>query len=174
MRSYFEAFIETNTLVQSDFDFDGWFKNYNFFRFKIACVCYCPAVVKGQLRLPYNSTNVRQSVIKSLPYINSPQLKFIKHHTSTGLQLSWNWSRMSSREMFLIQWLLIIIIFHVEIVTFSALIVYIISFHPISIQWSINLRAIWLLMVVPWNRIGERNLLKVNKNIYFFMCPDYE
>ena len=64
--SCFEGLSKRDTIVQSEFEFDIWFKNYNFFRFKIACVCYYPAVVKGQLRLPYNSTNVRPDLIKSL------------------------------------------------------------------------------------------------------------
>jgi len=30
--SYFEDFFKTNTVVQSDFKFDGQFKNYNFLK----------------------------------------------------------------------------------------------------------------------------------------------
>ena len=67
VRSCFKDLLERDTIVQSEFVFDGWFKNYNFFSFKIACMCYCPAVVEGQFRLPYNSTNVWPSVKKSLP-----------------------------------------------------------------------------------------------------------
>ena len=69
MGSCFEGLLERDTIVQLEFIFDGWFKNYNFFRFKHACMCHCPTVVDGQLRLTYNSANVRPSVINSLPYI---------------------------------------------------------------------------------------------------------
>ena len=31
VRSCFEGLIERDTIVQSEFVFDGWFKNYNFF-----------------------------------------------------------------------------------------------------------------------------------------------
>jgi len=31
--SCFENLLERDISVQSDFDFDGWFKNYNFFKF---------------------------------------------------------------------------------------------------------------------------------------------
>ena len=31
MGSCFEGLLERDTIVQSEFEFDGWFKNYNFF-----------------------------------------------------------------------------------------------------------------------------------------------
>jgi len=65
--SCFEGFLERDTIVQSEFEFDGWFKNYNFFSFEIACMCYCSMVVEGEFSLPYNSASVRPAVIKSLP-----------------------------------------------------------------------------------------------------------
>jgi len=38
VRSYFEAFIKINTTVQSDFNFDARFLNYNIFIFEIMCM----------------------------------------------------------------------------------------------------------------------------------------
>jgi len=43
--SCFEDLLESDTIVQSEFVFDGWFKNYNFFSFKIACMCHCSVVM---------------------------------------------------------------------------------------------------------------------------------
>jgi len=45
VRSCFEDLLERDTIVQSEFVFDGWFKNYNFFSFKIACMCHCSVVM---------------------------------------------------------------------------------------------------------------------------------
>ena len=70
MGSCFEDLLERDTIVQSEFVFDGWFKNYNFFSFKIACMRHCTAVVKAEFNLTYNSASVRPAVIKSLPYLS--------------------------------------------------------------------------------------------------------
>ena len=65
MGSCSEDLLKRDTIVQSEFD--GSFKNYNFFTFKIACMCHCTAVVEGEFSLPYNSANMRLAVTKSLP-----------------------------------------------------------------------------------------------------------
>ena len=65
MGSCSEDLLKRDTIVQSEFD--GSFKNYNFFNFKIACMCHCTVVVEGELSLPYNNTNVQPAVTKSLP-----------------------------------------------------------------------------------------------------------
>jgi len=65
--SCFEDLLKKSTIVQSEFKFDGSFKNYNFFSFKIACMWRYTVVVEGEFSLPYNSANVRPAVIKSLP-----------------------------------------------------------------------------------------------------------
>jgi hypothetical protein len=39
--SCFEDLLERDTIVQSEFEFDEWFKNYNFLSFEIACMCHC-------------------------------------------------------------------------------------------------------------------------------------
>ena len=67
MGSCSEDLLKRDTIVQSEFEFDGLFKNYNFFSFKIACMRDCTTVVKAEFNLPYNSANVRPAVIKSLP-----------------------------------------------------------------------------------------------------------
>ena len=54
-----------------------------FFSFKIACMCHRPAVVEGQFRLPYNSANVRPSVMKSLPYKIIPHISYLVHRSAT-------------------------------------------------------------------------------------------
>ena len=38
VRSYFEIFIETNTIVQSNLDFDAQFWNYDLFILKTMCI----------------------------------------------------------------------------------------------------------------------------------------
>ena len=68
--SCFEGLLEIDTIVQSEFEFDGCFKNCNFFSFEIACMCHRPAIVEDEFSLPYNSANVRLAVIKSLPNKN--------------------------------------------------------------------------------------------------------
>jgi hypothetical protein len=35
---YFEGLFERDIIVQSEFEFDGWFKNYNFLSFEVACM----------------------------------------------------------------------------------------------------------------------------------------
>ena len=41
MGSCFEDLFETDIIVQSEFEFDEWFKNYySFLNFKTACMCY--------------------------------------------------------------------------------------------------------------------------------------
>ena len=65
MGSCSEDLLKRDTIVQSEFD--GSFKNYNFFSFKIACMWRYTVVVEGEFSLPYNSANVRPAVIKSLP-----------------------------------------------------------------------------------------------------------
>jgi hypothetical protein len=37
VRSCFEEFIVRNTMVQSDFNLDTWYSNYDFFYFKKRC-----------------------------------------------------------------------------------------------------------------------------------------
>jgi len=66
--SCFEGLLKRDTIVQSEFEFDGSFKNYNFFSFNIACMCHYTAVVGDEISLPYNSANVRPAIIKSLPF----------------------------------------------------------------------------------------------------------
>ena len=41
MGSCFEDLFETDIIVQAEFEFDEWFKNYySFLNFKTACMCY--------------------------------------------------------------------------------------------------------------------------------------
>ena len=68
MGSCSEDLLKRDTIVQSEFEFDGSFKNYNFFSFNIACMCHYTAVVGDEISLPYNSANVRPAIIKSLPF----------------------------------------------------------------------------------------------------------
>ena len=68
MRSCFEDLLKKSTIVQSECEFDGSFKNYNFFSFKIACMWRYNVVVGGEFSLQYNSANVRPAIIKSLPF----------------------------------------------------------------------------------------------------------
>ena len=56
MGSCFEGLFKRDIIVQSKFEFDGWFKNYNFFKFW------------NYLHMPLSSQTYSQAIIKSLSY----------------------------------------------------------------------------------------------------------
>ena len=70
MWSCFEGLLERDTVVQSEFEFDIWFKNHKFLSFEVVCTCHCYRGGEGQFRLLYDTANIRHAVIKSLPLTN--------------------------------------------------------------------------------------------------------
>ena len=74
--------------MQSEFEFDESFKNYNFFSFKIACMCHYLAVVDGEFSLLYNIQRKRAAGRNKVITLLLSQLqihKFIQRTSPTPL-----------------------------------------------------------------------------------------
>ena len=100
MRSYFEAFIETNTTVQSDFDFDARCWNYSIFYFRN----YVHAWAVGSVIVPHmHATLTFRTAVRLVWFTAGRKLAilfFLLHLHPSDLSLSLYTYSMPGRSLF--------------------------------------------------------------------------